>query len=157
MEQLGITRAPRMPGLTRPVAVLAAIAIVAVACTRDGAPVSVPPGEVEGTVLVFAAASLANAFADLEAAFEAANPKVDVQLNIAGSSALREQILAGAPADVFASADEANMSKLVDAGEVAGGPWIFVRNSLEIVVPAGNTGGLSGLADFARRERKIVV
>ena len=59
-----------------------------------------------GTVVVFAAASLSDAFVDIEAAFEAGNPGVDVQLSFAGSSSLREQLLAGAPADVVALANE---------------------------------------------------
>ncbi|MDY7105658.1 MAG: molybdate ABC transporter substrate-binding protein [Actinomycetota bacterium] len=105
-----------------------------------------------GTVLVFAAASLTDAFADLEAAFEDAHPDADVQLNLAGSSSLREQVLAGAPADVFASANPANMAQLVEAGEVDGEPIVFVHNELRIAVPPGNPGGVAGLADLADDE-----
>lgn len=111
--------------------------------------------EVSGTVLVFAAASLTDAFAEVASAFETANPNADVQLNLAGSSALRVQILEGAPADVFAPANEWNMGQVVEAGEVAGEPEIFVHNLLQIVVPAGNPAGVSGLDDFANKELLI--
>ena len=99
-------------------------------------------------VLVSAAASLTDAFADIEAAFEQANPDVDVFLNVAGSAALREQIIAGAPAGVFAAADTANMDRVVSAGLVSGEPRIFARNLLEIAVPPGNPAGVTGLGDF---------
>jgi molybdate transport system substrate-binding protein len=105
--------------------------------------------DMSGAVLVSAAASLTDAFADIETAFEAANPGVDVVLNLGPSSALREQILEGAPADVFASANTSNMDRVVEAGEVAGEPAVFVTNLLQIAVPAGNPAGVTGLGDFA--------
>ncbi len=103
-------------------------------------------------MLVFAAASLSDAFTEIGAAFETANPGVDVELNLAGSSTLREQILEGAPADVFAAADEKTMSVVVDDGLVAGSAEIFTTNRLQIAVPAGNPGAVSGLSDFADDE-----
>ncbi len=109
----------------------------------------------KGEVLVSAAASLTDAFAEVASAFEEANPEVDVVLNLAGSSALREQILEGAPVDVFASASTSNMDMVVDASEVAGGPQVFARNALQIAVPAGNPAGVTGLEDFARDELLI--
>ena len=74
---------------------------------------------ITGTVTVFAAASLTGAFEQAAEAFEAANPDAEVTLNFAASSALAQQINQGAPADVFASADQANMHKVVDAGNIA--------------------------------------
>ncbi|MFN3217849.1 MAG: molybdate ABC transporter substrate-binding protein [Acidimicrobiales bacterium] len=112
-------------------------------------------GEIGGTVLVFAAASLTDAFDDIETAFEAEYPGVDVQLNLAGSSSLREQILEGAPADVFASANQSNMDQLIEAGEVGGDAPVFAANLLQIAVPAGNPAGVTGLEDFAREELLI--
>ncbi len=100
------------------------------------------------TLTVFAAASLTDAFEELAASFEASHPDVDVVLNLAGSSTLREQILAGAPADVFASADVTNMDALVAAGAV-GPPSVFATNRLRIAVPAGNPGSVTGLDDLA--------
>ena len=110
---------------------------------------------VEGDLLVSAAASLTDAFAEVESAFEEENPDVDVVLNLGSSSALREQILEGAPADVFASANTSNMDQVAEAGEVAGEPEIFVTNSLQIAVPTGNPAGVTGLEDFAREELLI--
>jgi molybdate transport system substrate-binding protein len=101
-------------------------------------------------LLVFAAASLTDAFADIEEAFEAANPGIDVAVSTGASSALREQILEGAPADVYASANEANMRLIVEAGEAAGDPVVFARNDMVIAVPTGNPAGVAGLEDFAR-------
>lgn len=102
----------------------------------------------DGSITVFAAASLTDAFGAIADGFEAENPGVSVTLNFAGSSSLREQIRQGAPADVFASANPAVMRELVDAGAVDA-PEPFASNTLEIVVPAGNPGGVDSLDDFA--------
>jgi len=111
----------------------------------------------EGELLVSAAASLTDAFAEVESAFEVQNPEVDVVLNLGSSSALREQILEGAPADVFASANTSNMDQVAEAGELSGEAEIFVTNSLQIAVPTGNSAGVTGLEDFARAELLIAL
>jgi molybdate transport system substrate-binding protein len=103
----------------------------------------------DGAITVFAAASLTDAFTEAADAFSEENPGVTVELNVGASTALREQILAGAPADVFASANPSNMDQVVEAGEVEGEPEVFAHNSLEIAVPAGNPADVEGLADFA--------
>lgn len=134
------------------------LALGVVACGGDGETDAAPKaegGDVEGEVLVFAAASLTDAFGDIKTAFEEDNPDAEVQLNFGGSSALREQILSGAPADVFASANESNMADVVDADEVAGEPQIFVTNELQIAVPAGNPGKVKGLDAFANDDLLI--
>jgi molybdate transport system substrate-binding protein len=110
---------------------------------------------VEGELLVSAAASLTDAFAEVESGFEEENREVDVVLNLGSSSALREQILEGAPADVFAPANTSNMDQLAEAGELSGEAEIFATNSLQIAVPSGNPGGVTGLEDFAREELLI--
>ncbi|MPY93582.1 MAG: molybdate ABC transporter substrate-binding protein [Acidimicrobiia bacterium] len=102
-----------------------------------------------GPVTVFAAASLTEAFTEIGAQFEGADPEADLTFNFAASSALVRQITEGAPADVYASADEANMTKLVDASGAAGEPQVFARNPLEIIVQPGNPKGITGLADLA--------
>ncbi len=109
----------------------------------------------EDQVLVSAATSLTAVFAELSSEFESANPGIDVVLNFAGSTALREQILEGAPIDVFASADRSNMQRAVESGEVEGRPEIFARNVLQIAVSAGNPADVTGLDDFARSELLI--
>ncbi len=133
---------PRRGQLPR-VALLAflALALVAAACSSGST-------TAESVILVSAAASLTNAFAEIETAFEVANPGVDVVLNLGGSSVLREQILEGAPADVFASADVTNMN-LVVSGGVADSPQVFATNQLQIAVPLGNPGDVTGIADLA--------
>jgi molybdate transport system substrate-binding protein len=108
-----------------------------------------------GEVVVSAAASLTDAFTEIESVFESANPDVDVTLNLGGSSALREQILGGAPADVFASANTSNMDQVQEAGFVAGESEVFAKNLLQIAVPSGNPAGITGLEDFARPELLI--
>ena len=110
---------------------------------------------VEGELLVSAAASLTDAFGEVESAFEEENADVDVVLNLGSSSALREQILEGAPADVFASANASNMDQVAEAGELSGEAAIFVTNSLQIAVPTGNPAEVTGLEDFAREELLI--
>lgn len=101
---------------------------------------------------VFAAASLTEAFSDLAAAFEDENPGVEVTLSFAGSPDLAAQIEAGAGAEVFASADEANMQRIVEGGFAAGTPEVFATNRLTIVVEAGNPKSIRGLADLARHD-----
>lgn len=124
-----------------------AVAVLLAACFGTGTEISP-----ESEVLISAAASLTGAFAEIEGAFEAANPDIEVLLNLGPSSSLREQILEGAPADVFASANMANMDQLVAAGEVSGDPQVFAVNRLEIAVPAGNPAGITGLSDFDNEE-----
>ena len=102
------------------------------------------------TATVFAAASLSQAFQAVANAFEHSRQNVKVQFNFAGSSTLAAQIQQGAPADVFASADEASMQKLVETGSLAAAPQLFARNQLQIVVPAGNPKHITGLAALAK-------
>lgn len=110
------------------------------------------PRPVTGSVTVFAAASLTASFTDIAAAFERAHPQARVTLAFGGSSTLVTQIRNGAPADVFASADVANMDRLAADGRVAGPATVFTRNRLMIVVPRGNPLRVQGLADLARPE-----
>jgi len=97
---------------------------------------------------VFAASSLTDAFTALAHAFEAANPGAHVSLDFAASSTLATQILQGAPADVFASADRAQMARITDAGLQQGSPAPFAGNRLVVVVPAGSS--IKDVKDLAR-------
>ncbi len=106
---------------------------------------------------VFAAASLTEAFKAIGTAFTTAHPGVDVEFNFAGSPTLVQQIQQGAPADVFASADEPNMEKLVGGGQVTAAPRIFARNQLAIIVGPGNPKRVTGLADLARPGLVVVL
>lgn len=114
-------------------------------------------GRISGTVTVFAAASLTETFTELGKEFETAHPGVKVVFGFGASSALAEQIEQGAPADVFASAAPADMRQVVDAGEITGQPVEFVDNRLEIAVPTGNPGRITGLADFGKAEPRIAL
>ena len=106
---------------------------------------------------MFAAASLTETFTALEKQFEADHPGVDVKLNFAGSSDLAQQIVNGAPADVFAAASDATMKTVTDAGLAAGPPTIFATNVLQIATAPGNPKGIASFADLARPDLKVVV
>lgn len=106
-------------------------------------------------LIVSAAASLTDGFNELVAEFEAANPGVDVLLNLGGSSALLEQIRAGAPVDVFAAADLAPIDILVGEGRIDGDPAVFATNSLTVAVPPDNPGAVTGIDDLGRPELLI--
>jgi molybdate transport system substrate-binding protein len=145
----------------RLLAVVGVLALVLAACGDDDddtssatteAPADAPA--LEGDITVFAAASLNDAFTELGTTFESENPDASVEFNFGASSALREQILAGAPADIFASANTSNMDQVVDGG-AANDPEDFVTNLLEIAVPAGSEAGVTGLDDFANPDLLI--
>src|SRR5205807_9617376 len=80
-----------------------------------------------------------------------------VRLSFAGSSSLAAQIQEGAVGDLFASADQPNMQKLVQAGLTAESPMVFARNDLEIVVGKGNPKHIASLADLARSGLVVVL
>lgn len=130
---------------------LLCLAILLVSCGSE-------PATDNMAVTVFAAASLTDAFTELAAEFEAANPGVSVVYNFAGSQALRSQIENGAQADVFASANALHMQGVVDAGMAdAEAVSSFVTNSLVVIVPLGNPAEITTLADLARPGVKLVL
>ncbi|MGN6693216.1 MAG: molybdate ABC transporter substrate-binding protein [Aquihabitans sp.] len=103
----------------------------------------------EGDITVSAAASLTESFTEMGKAFEAANPGTKITFTFDSSGTLSQQILDGAPVDVFASADEKNVERLTDADLVKGEPTVFARNQLIIVTKPGNPDGIEGLDDLA--------
>ena len=116
-----------------------------------------PTPTLSGELTVYAAASLGNAFDEISAAFAAENPGVDVlPVVYDGSSTLATQIIEGAAADVFASADQKNMTKVTDAS-LAGTPELFATNTLVIAVPADNPGKVTSLADLANSGLAVVL
>jgi molybdate transport system substrate-binding protein len=128
-----------------------ALAAVVSGCGSGGGETPAPADgvtTVTGEVVVFAAASLTGAFTDLGDAFVAEHPGATVTFNFAASSELVAQIIEGAPADVYASADVDNMDKLTDAGANDGDPVVFAHNLSEIVVAPGNPLGISGIDDL---------
>ncbi|MFH1680079.1 MAG: molybdate ABC transporter substrate-binding protein [Candidatus Eisenbacteria bacterium] len=112
-------------------------------------------GPREGAITVFAAAGLTESFRALAGAFEASRPGERVVLNFAGSHTLATQIIEGAPADLFASADRVQMDRVADAGLVER-PFVFARNRLVLLVPEGNPGGVRSPADLARCGVRVV-
>jgi molybdate transport system substrate-binding protein len=124
--------------------IVAGVTLVTAGCNADPA--------ADEVLLVSAAASLTDSFNGIALAYEADHPGVDVRLNLAGSSTLREQLLNGAPADVFASANRETMDPVVAAGLTDGEVFVFALNRLTIAVPAGNPARVAGLADFADSE-----
>ena len=127
-------------------------AVLLAACGSSGGNASTSPSAASpsGTVSVFAAASLTDAFNAVGTSFQGANPGVTMKFNFAGTPTLVTQIEQGAPADVFASADTTNMDKLKGDGFTTGTWQVFARNKLEIVVAPGNPKGITGLADLAK-------
>ena len=110
-----------------------------------------------GQILVFAAASLQKSFTDIAEAVRTANPGSTVEFSFAGSSTLVTQLSNGAPADVFASADTANMDKAAEAGLLAGDPVNFAANTLTIAVAAGNPKKITSFQDLTRPGLDVVV
>lgn len=101
-------------------------------------------------LVVSAAASLTNAFKDVGAAFEKQHPQTKVVLNFGASDVLMRQIVNGAPADVFASADESAMDKAVEAKVVAPATRRdFAANSLVLIVPADSRLAATSWRDIA--------
>jgi len=107
---------------------------------------------------VFAAASLTAAFGELGALFEARHPEVTVVFNFAGSQQLARQIIEGAPADVFASANKPQMDVVIEArGVAAGTQQTFVQNRLVVIFPQDNPAGLAELRDLSNPGLKLVL
>lgn len=134
--------------MTRRLAALAAAVLVAAGGCADAQSGS----RTELTVL--AASSLTDSFAELERAYERANPRVDVRFSFAGSQHLAAQVRRGAPSDAVATADRRTMRQI--SGHV-GRPRVFAYNELVIVVPPGNPKGVHHLGDLARRDVTAVL
>lgn len=136
----------------------AVLGLCATACGGDDdASTTAPQGPLPiGQVVVFATASLTDAFTGLGDAFEEANRGVSVRFNFAASSALVAQIAEGAPADVFASADVPNMDRLVEMGGNASDPVVFTTNLPRIIVEPGNPQGIAEVGDLARDDLLVI-
>jgi molybdate transport system substrate-binding protein len=106
--------------------------------------------QVTGNLTVLAAASLTDSFNRIGEQFKAKHSGVNIRFSYAGSPTLVAQIQQGAPADVFASADQPNMQKVVDGRLNSEAPRVFARNKLEIVVQAGNPTQIQTVADLAK-------
>jgi molybdate transport system substrate-binding protein len=138
--------------MRRALVTVAAVAAL-IAASQPAAAGRQPSGE----VTVFAAASLTESFGAIARQFEKKYPDVDVKFNFDASSNLATQIQQGAPADVFASADEASLQKAADSGDVTADPVVFARNRLEVAVEAGNPENVKGLRDLDDPDLVVVL
>lgn len=159
-------KTPGTAGKRRLTALVAAVGLGALVLTGCGgqsggsnAAASSPEAGAGGgdkTLRVSAAASLTQSFDQLSDEFEKDHPGVDVDVNYGGSSGLVQQLTEGAPADVFASADQKNMTKLTDADLAQGEPKIFATNVLTLVVPKDNPAGIRSIQDVLDKKVKLV-
>lgn len=124
----------------------------------QAAPPTAQPGAAPSTLTIFAAASLSDAFKEIGAQFQVAHPGIELRFNFAGSDQLAQQIVQGAPADVFASANSKHMNVIIKAGEAASGSeQIFARNRLVLIYPHNNPAQLHSLADLSKPGIKIIL
>lgn len=140
-------------GLALPLSLTAGLA-----CNDDAEPLTTAPGSggsLSGTITVFAAASLTDAFTAAGESFEAAHPGTKVRFNFAASSALATQLNEGAPADVFASADETQMRAVADKGNVEDART-FAINTPVVVVPSGSD-RVSTFSDLAKPNIRLLL
>lgn len=154
--------------MRRRLALAAASAVVmagALAGCAQSAPAATPSAPVTsasasaltGAITVDAAASLNGVFPALAASFQREHPGATVTFNFGGSSALAAAIVSGAPVDVFAAASAKTMQTVQKASLTAADPVVVARNRLEIAVPPGNPGRITGLHDFGDAARTVVV
>lgn len=111
----------------------------------------------QGEVVVFAASSLTDAFNEIAVEFAADHPGVEVLMNFASSTDLATQLAEGAPADVFASANNTQITVAADAGRIASEPVTFLTNRLAIIVPADNPAGIESPADLANQDVTLIL
>lgn len=109
----------------------------------------------QGELTIFAAASLKTGFDQLRERFLNTHPGTTINISYDGSASLATQLLGGAQADVFASADDATMTKVAE--QLAGSPQQFAVNTLQIAVAPGNPRGVKALADLANPELTVVL
>jgi molybdate transport system substrate-binding protein len=159
----GQTAGRRRAGLLA-VAGAGVVAVVLAACSSSGttsssggSSSSSSSAKLSGTLVVFAATSLTDAFDQIGAQFHQANPGVTVKFNYNGSSSLATSINQGAPADVFASAAPSNMKTVTEAGNAANSPKTFAANQGEIMVGKGNPDHITSVSQLANPAVKVVV
>ena len=145
------------------VVLIAALTGCASESTGDAAPgntetsVGTELPTIEGSITVLAAASLTDSFTEIANDLMEQNPTLEITLSFGGSSDLAAQIVSGSPADVFAAASPATMTTVTDEGLTASDPVNFVSNTLEIAVPVGNPGNVTGIEDFTNEDLSIAL
>ena len=109
------------------------------------------------TLTVFAASSLSDAFTEIGNNFKAAHGTVDVVFNFGSSSTLATQLIEGAAADIFASANPKQMQIASDSQRIAAKPTTFAKNRLILIVPVDNPAKIQTLHDLANKGVKLVI
>ena len=140
-----------------------AVALVVAVCggcasaaVSDAPPGAAPQGsDLEGTLVVLAAASLTDVLGDLADSFEAQHPRLRVETAFGSSATLATQVVAGAPVDVLVTASTATMATVTDA--VGGEPVVVATNRLQLAVPAGNPAGVTSLDALADDDLTIAL
>ncbi|WP_435829565.1 molybdate ABC transporter substrate-binding protein [Nonomuraea muscovyensis] len=135
---------------------IVALAIAGLSGCGSGRPAASTSAGGAKEVTVFAAASLTATFTQLGRSFEAAHPGTTVTFNFGSSATLAQQIIQGAPADVFAAASPATMKTVTDASQ-ASSPVTFARNKLEIAVPEDNPARVDELRDLTGAAVKVAL
>ena len=130
--------------VSRPGAVCAVVIAVGMTTTLGSGVSTAAPAQPRGIVVVSAAASLTDVLPVIAAGFQKRYPGTEVRFNFGGSPQLVEQVNAGAPVDVLATASEPSMAKAVAARSV-GRPLLFAKNSMAIAMPPGNRAGVTSL------------
>jgi molybdate transport system substrate-binding protein len=138
---------------------LSTMLLAALMACSSKSPSSSPPQatQASGSIVVFAAASLKSAFTQISQQFKTDNPGSGVDFDFGGSSDLATQLTQGATADVFASADTAQMETVTRAGLLAGNPTNFASNTLVIVTAPGNPKNILSFADLAKPGLSVVI
>ena len=115
------------------------------------------PAETQ-TLTILAAVSLNEAFTELADVFRTGHPGVEMSFNFSGSQQLAQQLTNGAPADVFASANQRQMDVVVEEGRIRSGDVaVFAQNRLVIISPNENPGEIEELKDLARPGLKLIL
>jgi molybdate transport system substrate-binding protein len=143
--------------LSRVLVGLAMMLLAGTVACGSKSPSSSQSSPTSGTIVVFAAASLKPSFTKISQQFKTDNPSSDVNFEFMGSSELATQLSQGATADVFASADTAQMDTVAKAGLVAGNPTNFASNTLVIVTAPGNPKQLGSFADLNKPGLNVVI
>jgi molybdate transport system substrate-binding protein len=139
----------------RTLATLAALAVAVAGCSSSGGG-GKNAGGLSGSITVFAASSLTEAFTTLGKQFEAAHSGTKVTFKFDASSALATSITQGDKADVFASASGKNMDSVTSAGDTVK-PAKFVSNTMEIATPPGNPAKIAAVSDLAKSGVKVAL
>ena len=147
--------APKPTSMASP-AGAASPAAAAPASPSAASPAAAKPALATGDVAVFAASSLTDAFREIGMEFERANPAAKITFNFGASTQLRTQLEQGARADVFASADQAQMDAAKRANVVVGQDRVFARNRLVVITPRDNPRAITAVRDLGSAGVKFV-